>query len=459
MLLELLRFGGAAEGRRIRVVHVDHRMRPGSGRDAAWLRGLCGAWGVPFEAASPKEVPTTEAEARRARYRAFRTVVRRRGSAALLLAHHAGDQAETVLLRLLRGTGPRGLAGIPPRRLLTREVPVVRPLLCATPAALERRARRRGLRPREDETNRDPRWARNRVRHEILPRLEAGAPGTTELLLALSREARQREEALAAVLERLDPGLVVRRRRHRDGGAPRTVVVDRDALLRLPPALRGEALRGWGRELGVGISGRGLALALAFVERAESGRCVVPAPTIRIERSFGELHLARDAGGARAAGRGAGDAGPVGTGQALRIPGGKDPGNGAWEGEGGERVRVAWGPGGPDPAWGFRSGAPRATFPVGWLRFPLEVRRRRPGDRVRWAAGEVDGGSGPATRRLKKLLIERRVSRETRWSLPLLVDGEGLVIWIPGVWRCEPSGPGANEDPWSVGVDDERDDP
>jgi hypothetical protein len=227
----------------------------------------------------------------------------------------------------------------------------------------------------------------------------------TELLLALAAEARRREEALEAVLAALEPALVVRR----EPGSAETVV-DRDALLRIPPALRGEALRRWSRELGAQVPGRGIAPFLGFVERAESGRTLVPAPGIRIERNFGELRLVRSAAGARPAGRGAGRGDPAAAGRVLRIPGREHPGEGVLRSGAGDPVRVAWGPGSPDPGWGFPSGAPRATFPGGRLRFPLEFRGRRPGDRVRWRGG----GAGPATRRLKKLLGEARVSREQR---------------------------------------------
>jgi len=105
-----------------------------------------------------------EAEARRARYGAFREVARRIGARLIATAHTADDQAETVLMRLLEGAGPRGLAGIAPTRGM-----LIRPLLGARRADVEAHLRERGLRWVEDASNRDPRFLRNRIRHEVLP--------------------------------------------------------------------------------------------------------------------------------------------------------------------------------------------------------------------------------------------------------------------------------------------------
>ncbi|HEX6037412.1 tRNA lysidine(34) synthetase TilS, partial [Longimicrobium sp.] len=114
-LLHLLRFAADDAGLRVSAAHFDHAMRPGSEGDAAWVCGLCRAWGVPLMDARADIPPRTEAEARDARYAFLRRAQEACGAAFLATAHHADDQAETVLFRVLRGTGLGGLAGIPPR--------------------------------------------------------------------------------------------------------------------------------------------------------------------------------------------------------------------------------------------------------------------------------------------------------------------------------------------------------
>ncbi|MGH0029542.1 MAG: tRNA lysidine(34) synthetase TilS [Myxococcota bacterium] len=120
------------------------------------------------EGRSSLDRPTLQEAARTLRYAAFHAMAAEAGARVVATAHHADDQAETVLLRLLRGTGPDGLAGIPERSSDGR---VVRPLLRLPRADLEAYARSRGLAWREDASNASRRYARNRLRHDFLPAL------------------------------------------------------------------------------------------------------------------------------------------------------------------------------------------------------------------------------------------------------------------------------------------------
>ncbi|HEX2080859.1 MAG TPA: tRNA lysidine(34) synthetase TilS, partial [Longimicrobium sp.] len=173
-LLHLLRFAADDGTLRITAAHFDHAMRPGSARDAAWVRGLCAAWQVPMVEARAETPPRTEAEAREARYAFLRRAQAQAGATHLATAHHADDQAETVLFRVLRGTGIRGLAGIPPRD----GAGLVRPLLPFWRAEIVRYARAEGLCWREDPSNRGTGYARNRIRLQLLPAIEKHvAPG------------------------------------------------------------------------------------------------------------------------------------------------------------------------------------------------------------------------------------------------------------------------------------------
>lgn len=182
--------------------HVDHQLRPGSAADGDFCATVCGQLGVPLLRVAVEvgaEGGVQEA-ARRARYRALRDAARRCGADRIATGHTRTDQAETVLLRLLRGAGARGLAGIPARRGL-----LVRPLI-----DLPRRevldylgaARAPFL---EDPSNASPRYLRNRVRHELGAALEALAPGAERRIARVADLLRDDDRALELAARRLAP--------------------------------------------------------------------------------------------------------------------------------------------------------------------------------------------------------------------------------------------------------------
>ncbi len=198
----------------LRVLHVDHQLRPDSARDAEFVRALGVRLGVPVEVATVFVGPrdSLEAAARHARYAALEAAADRLGADRIAVAHTADDQAETVLMRLLEGTGVRGLAGIPPVRGR-----VIRPLIeCRRPDVVEV-LRRAGLDWVEDPSNRDPKFLRNRVRHELLPLLadsyQPGIAGALARVATLARETVTALDRLAAAelarLAVLDAGAVV----------------------------------------------------------------------------------------------------------------------------------------------------------------------------------------------------------------------------------------------------------
>ncbi|MGN6669302.1 MAG: tRNA lysidine(34) synthetase TilS, partial [Trinickia sp.] len=179
---------------------------------------------------------SVEAAAREARYRALDAMCERQGAAALWLAHHADDQAETVLLQLLRGAGVAGLAAMAPQRVdESSAVPRVRPFLSLLRAQLERYAHLRGLRWIEDESNADTRYARNALRHDVMPILATRFPGFRD---ALSRTARH-----AATAQRLldDLAHIDLRTIARDEGA----ALSRKALTALDDARATNVMRVW----------------------------------------------------------------------------------------------------------------------------------------------------------------------------------------------------------------------
>jgi len=217
------------------ALHVHHGLSANADAWSAFCRDVCAATGVPFAmrkvelARRPRT--SIEAQARTARYDALAALAHEHALDAVLLAHHADDQAETVLLQLLRGAGPRGLAAMAPISE-DRGVRWLRPLLGVAREALDAYVTARGLRHIDDESNADARYRRNALRGNVVPALRAiapGYPGTLVRAAALQADAA----ALLDELAELDA-----RDAMQDG------TLERNALRTLPPA-RGRNLLRW----------------------------------------------------------------------------------------------------------------------------------------------------------------------------------------------------------------------
>ena len=162
---------------RLTVFHFDHRLREGSSRDAAYVGRQAERLGLPFVLRRADDAPSpgqsVEAWARLARYAALTSAATDEGADRAALGHTLDDQAETVLLGLVRGGGLEAVAGMPPVAAIPPlGFPAVRPLLETSRADVLAFCRALRLRPRQDPTNQDPRFLRNRLRHEVLPLLE-----------------------------------------------------------------------------------------------------------------------------------------------------------------------------------------------------------------------------------------------------------------------------------------------
>ncbi len=200
LLHALVRVAGAS---RVLALHVDHGLQTASGAWAAHCEAVCARLGVRClvlrAEGAPARGDSVERWARTERYRLLRAAAREARAAALLTAHHADDQLETVLLALARGSGLDGLTGIAARDV-RHGVVLLRPLLALDRAALEADARARGLEWVEDPSNADPAFARNALRARAMPALRAALPGLAAQLpdaLALLAQARGTLDALA----------------------------------------------------------------------------------------------------------------------------------------------------------------------------------------------------------------------------------------------------------------------
>ncbi len=190
-LLALLLSARPRPGLTLGMAHVHHNLRgEEADRDAEAVAAAAKAMGLPFFMrklpGKPARGQSTEEWAREGRYGALEAMRVRGGWDWVATAHTLDDQAETVLMRIARGTGIQGLAGIHP--VAGR---VVRPVLTFSGHQLREAAAACGLLWLEDSTNRDLRYLRNRVRHEVLPSLESALPGISRRLAALARLARE----------------------------------------------------------------------------------------------------------------------------------------------------------------------------------------------------------------------------------------------------------------------------
>ncbi len=392
------------------LAHVNHRLRgAASDADEAFCRELGEGLRLPVVVSAvdaggeARRLRTSVEDAgRRLRYAFFAASAERLGASHIALAHTLDDQAETVLLSLIRGAGPRGLAGIRVRR-----GPVVRPLLEERHADLAGWLTSCGRSYREDESNRDRRYLRNRVRHELLPLLrDRFSPGIVTVLSRTAAiwaaDASFLDDFAASELARIS-------RKTREG-----LALDRLALAVAPPAIgrrvaRLAMARVGGEGCFVGFDEAERLLELAVGTREGS----LALPRQRAEARGAELLLTRSAT------RPGVVASPAVnfSGCALSIPGEVSfPGTRlvmtAELQSGIEALRLAVG----DP----RTATLDAATVSG-----LVVRARRPGDRFRPL------GLG-GWKKLQDLFVDRKVPREERDLIPIVVDGEGRIVWVAG---------------------------
>jgi tRNA(Ile)-lysidine synthase len=369
-------------GARVSALHVNYGLRAGADEDEELVRALCTRLGVPLHAerVSLPEGGNLQELAREARYGLAESLAEGDYAAA----HTASDQAETVLYRLAVSPGSRALLGMPPRRGR-----LVRPLLDVTRSEVRDYLRERGLEWREDPSNADRRFARARVRHDLLEALRTVGPAPERTIAETARQLREEAEVLeAAVNDALE----------RLGGGP---AISLAALREEPPALRRLVLRRLAGDQPVPDSI--LELDQRGTKTLDLGgglRAVAEYGTLRFTRAREET---------------------VPDPAELTVPGSVRFGD--WE------VEARPGPGGDVTVTGL---GPTAT-----------VRAWREGDRMRPA------GLG-GTKSLQDLFTDRKVPRALRRTLPV-VEAEGDIVWVAGVAVGERFAAG-EDDPGAVAL-------
>jgi tRNA(Ile)-lysidine synthase len=385
------------------AAHLNHGLRPEADEDEAFCRAHCLELGVPFfseraDVAALASVWHTSVEdaGRRARYAYLDRTAAVVQADGVATGHTRDDQAETFLLQLIRGAGPRGLGGIHPRRGL-----VCRPLIEVRRAAVVEWLRSRGVPFRTDASNSDLAFTRNRVRHRLLPLLERDfSPGIVEVLAREAAIARFDEDRLHAEAIEV-AGSVVLRRGSR-------VEIDAVALTSLHPALAGRVARialailAPDRHVGFDHVERLLALA------GGTGPSAASLPGQQARRAGELVTLQRPQ--------------PAAFANFFCVPL-SVPGEVVLaQGWAVSSALASVGTARPDEP----PGALTASVPLAGVSLPLRVRSRRRGDGLRPA------GMQGRRKKLQDLFVDRKVPRELRDTVPLVVDSDDRILWVVG---------------------------
>ncbi len=304
------------------AAHVDHGIRNAeeSAADQQFVEALCARLDIPLHlhrVSVPDRVTRTgetiEEAARTLRYDFFHSLIASGQADSVLTAHTLDDQAETVLMKLLRGAWTEGLSGIHPVVLVPGDAPgarpgkILRPFLNTRRADIEAFLHQAHQPWREDSTNADTAYTRNRIRHELLPQLRDYNPNLDQTLANLAELAREEESRWQAELARLLPQLLLPGKPVRGGGrsvsttpGDSAVAIEIDRLRTLDPALRRRVLRAAARQLGARLSFEETSRLLALcgfqphpTVAPRTGATLQLANNLRAERSPRELRLSR----------------------------------------------------------------------------------------------------------------------------------------------------------------------
>jgi tRNA(Ile)-lysidine synthase len=402
-LLRLLLELGKEIGVVLSVVHFNHKLRGAESEgDERFVSELAQEHKLELHRASGEVAGfaeekhlSLEAAARQMRYEYFRRLLLEGGLNRIATGHTLDDQAETVLLKIVRGAGTRGLAGVYPRLPVSgsqlKDISIVRPLLEIRRADLEAYLLRLGQAWREDQSNRDLRHMRNRVRHGILPRLERYLnPGVREAFAETAEIARTEEEYWQREVSQVSPRVWAR-------GAL-TIAV----LAELPLALQRRVVRAAGESLGLRLDFYhvGEILALGSCDPGSTKATELP-DGWRVLRSKGELRFERRTNSPS----------DLDYEYCLSIPGSVE----VLEIESRFEAVLVSG----TAAGGYN---PEDLVNRSLLAGELKVRNWHPGDRF-WPAHTK------APKKIKELLQERRVVGSERKLWPVVVSGTD-VVWV-----------------------------
>ena len=384
------------------LAHLDHGLRNGSKEDAEFVESLAEAYGLRIEAKAANLIDYeahrglgAEGAARAVRHAFLLQTAEQTGANRIALGHTASDRAETILFRLARGTGPSGLAGIRPVRDR-----FIRPLIDLRREEIEAYARSRALAWRDDPSNQDLRFSRNRIRHRVLGELEQINPRTVEALCRSSELIAEVSAAADLLVHEVWPNIV-------QAETPSEIVLIRPAFNEQAPQLRPLLLREAIRRIRGGLDGidHGHIRAACDLIASSSAHAHVDLPGFPLRIQAEAVVLATElplrVEGTMPVDLGRTHLPELGVTIDLRIAEREDSDGSA-----------------PSPA----SNAEVAD--ADRIDFPLHVRTRRPGDRF-----TPLGMERPA--KLKDFLINQHVPFYDRDRIPLLCD-RSRILWVAG---------------------------
>ena len=412
-LAERNREPGRELGLVLHAVHLHHGLRgEEADADLEFSQALAQKLGVPFhharvdtaaEAAEHNE--SIEEAARRLRYAWFRRLLSESlpdavSPDAIATAHTLDDQAETVLAKFLRGAWTEGLSGIHPV-LEFAKGKILRPFLGTTRVEIEAFLRQRNQPWREDSTNRQLTFTRNRIRHELLPQLETWNPRLSEHLAHMAELSRDEETWATAEVQRIARQLILPGRPVRGGGRSATeeLAVDVVRLAELPVALQRRLLRLASEQCGVSIDFVATEALRRIALRGHSSQKLELLHGLLAERTHRELRFTRTPLGSSTA-----NSTKVATEVSVPVPGAVDAPAFSL------RIQIA------NPNAPLASDLPRQT---------ALLRCWKAGDRV-----QLRHSSAP--RKVKEVLERMKVTGSDRAAWPVL-EYAGRIVWMKGV--------------------------
>ncbi len=387
----------------LHIAHLDHMFRgAGSAADARFVEELAARLGIPATIEA-FDVPAfcrerglaSQEGARLVRYRFLNRVAGSVGAAKISMGHTANDQAETVLMRLLRGAGMTALGAIAPVRKN-----IIRPLLDVTRTEVLAFLREGGLYFKIDPSNEKPIYTRNRIRLSIIPALEEINPRAVEALAAGATLLRDEAAAMEELLVPVVSGILRR--------GERSILIDRGRFLALLPALRRHVVRTAIASMdpdASSLSLPGTDEAIAFMEGAQTGRAMELPGCLVLERSYDDFTLSHRP-----------DRRPFCV--PLTVPGTTVMPVFSLRVETAVIDGRSSLPAGGNYLW-------QAEFDYDKIALPLTLRSRREGDRF------CPAGMGGRSKKLQDYLVDEKIPRRRRDAVLLLCSGDD-ILWVVG---------------------------
>ncbi|GGD04453.1 tRNA(Ile)-lysidine synthase [Thalassobacillus devorans] len=386
---------------------VDHGLRGAASiEDLTYVKEVCKQWNIDFVGTSV-DVPTykkqynlnTQEAARILRYQFFQEQMNKKRAGILALGHHGDDQAETMLMRLVRGTTPGGLTGIPVKRDFAGGK-IIRPFLGVTKEEILAYCKEYHIHPREDLSNKDTKYTRNYFRHKILPLMKAENPKLNEHLWKLSQDLKEDEEYLQQQAEKLLEKVAVFEKDKKN------ISFSVSEFNTYPIALQRRAFH-----LILNYLYDGNSEDFSYIHEQQffdfltrdiaNGKLDWPGG-LWLQRNYGKITFHFNSSYKPASYRS-----ELGIGDTYRLPDGSEL-----------SVKLTTCKNKEDKC--------TLTCDVTHVELPLIVRTRRPGDRMTWK-----GLNG--SRKIKDIFIDQKVPKEARDSWPLITDQNGKILWLVGL--------------------------